>query len=235
MHVQWVNHEVGTVQPVAEVVAACRERGVLVHVDAAQAAGRIAIDFAALGADFLSLSAHKMGGPPGIGALLIRRGVRVRQLLLGGEQERARRAGLENVPAIVGFGALAVALADTLDAERARSRRQSEAIALAATSVAGVQRYGHRTERAPHLFCLGIEGIEPQAVLLDLDRRQIAVHSGSACASEGLEPSPVLEAMGVDAHRSLRVSVGWNTTDADVDAFCAAFPEVVTRLRAYHP
>jgi cysteine desulfurase len=235
VHVQWANHEVGTVQPVHEVVAACRARGVLVHVDAAQVAGRIPIDFAALGADFLSLSAHKFGGPPGIGALLVRRGVRVRPLVLGGEQERARRAGLENLPAIAGFGAACAELAadDLLGAEARRAMAHTERIAATATALDGVRRYGHPTERAPHLVCLGIDGIEPQAVLLELDRRGIAVHSGSACASEDIEPSPVLAAMGVDAHRSLRVSVGWSTTDHDVDAFGAALPQVLAKLRAY--
>ena len=235
VHLQWANHEVGTVQPVHEVVAGCRARGVLVHVDAAQAAGRLPIDFGALGADFVSISAHKFGGPPGIGALLVRRGVRVRPLMLGGEQERARRAGLENAPAIVGFAAACAELSqpDRLAVEATHALEQIERIAAAAIAIEGVQRFGHPHERAPHLLCLGIEGIEPQAVLLDLDRRGIAVHSGSACASEGLEPSPVLEAMGADAHRSLRVSVGWNTTEADVDAFVDAFPAVIGKLRSY--
>jgi len=237
VHLQWANHEVGTVQPVHEVVAACRARGVLVHVDAAQIAGRLPIDFGALGADFLSISAHKFGGPQGVGALLVRRGVRVRPLLLGGEQERARRAGLENTPAIVGFGAACAALSlpGTLATEATEARGRIERIASAAIAIEGVRRYGHPRERAPHLLCLGIDGIEPQAVLLDLDRRSVAVHSGSACASEGLEPSPVLEAMGADAHRSLRVSVGWSTTDADIDAFVHTLPQVIGRLRAYHP
>lgn len=234
VHVQWANHEVGTLQPVHEVVAACRARGVLVHVDAAQAAGRVPIDFGALGADFLSISGHKLGGPPGIGVLLVRRGVRVRPLLLGGEQERARRAGLENTPAIAGLAAACRELAgERLAAEAAASRAQTERVIAAAKAIDGIHPYGDLVERAPHLVCLGIDGIEPQAVLLDLDRRGVAVHSGSACASEDIEPSPVLAAMGVDAHRSLRVSVGWNTTDAGIDAFCAALGEVVAKLRAY--
>ncbi len=228
VHVQWANHEVGTLQPVHDVVAACRQRGVLVHVDAAQAAGHLPIDFTSLDADLLSVSAHKLGGPPGIGALLVRRGVRLRPLLVGGDQERARRAGFENVPAIVGFGA-ACAVID-VDGE-ARAQRALTDRVLAA-SFDGVVVYGDPVDRAPHLVCLGINGIEPQAVLLGLDRAGIAAHSGSACSSEALEPSPVLEAMGVDAHRSLRVSVGWSSTDADVDALLDALPRVIADLRS---
>ncbi len=235
VHVQWANHEVGTLQPVAEVVAACRERGVLVHVDAAAAAGHVAIDFVELGADLLSVSAHKLGGPQGIGALLVRRGLRLRPLLVGGEQERARRAGMENVPAIVGFGAAAETLAPgpgALAEEAARNRVQTEAVLAAATAVAGVEAFGDVDRRVPHLVCLGVDGVEAEPVLLGLDQAGVAAHSGSSCSSESLEPSPVLEAMGVPAERSLRVSVGWSTTTADVDAFTRAFPQVVARLRA---
>ena len=235
VHLQWANHEVGTAQLVHELVARCRERRVLVHVDAAQAAGHLPIDFGALGADFVSIGAHKFGGPQGIGALLVRRGVRVRPLLLGGEQERARRAGLENAPAIAGFAAACDELSQphTLATEAAQAHAQIERLAAVAIEIDGVGRFGDPSARAPHILCVGIDGLEPQAVLLDLDRRGIAVHSGSACASEGLEPSPVLEAMGADAHRSLRVSVGWNTTQVDLDAFADALPDVIARLRAY--
>jgi cysteine desulfurase len=228
VHLQWGNHEVGTLQPVAEVVAACRALGVLVHVDAAQAAGRVPIDFDALGADLLSVSAHKMGGPSGIGALLVRRGLRLRSLLVGSDQERARRAGFEHVLGIVGWGAAAEELG--VDG---RQILLSQRVLDGVAGLEGVHQYGDPSPagRLPHIVCLGIEGIEPQAVLLGLDQAGIAVHSGSACASEDLLPSPVLEAMGVDAHRSLRVSVGWDTTEADVDAFLTALPDVIGRLR----
>ncbi len=272
VHVQLANHEVGTIQPVADVAAACRDRGVLVHVDAAAAAGHVAIDFAGLGADLLSVSAHKFGGPAGVGALLVRRGVRLRPLLAGGDQERGRRAGAENVAGIVGFGAAAKALAGSVPErsggsvpersggsvpersggsvpersggsvpERSGSRLGAEALVarhlteralVAALAVGGVTAYGDTEDRVPHLVCLGVEGVEAEAVLIGLDQAGIAVHSGSACSSESLEPSPVLEAMGVDANRSLRVSTGWTTTESDIDAFAQSLPMVVANLRA---
>jgi cysteine desulfurase len=232
VNLQWGNHEVGTLQPVAAVVAECRDRGVLVHVDAAQAAGHVPVSFGGLGVDLLSVSAHKFGGPQGVGALLIRRGLRLRALLVGGEQERARRAGMENVAAIAGFGAAAGILSQPgrLDAEALAARAQTARILERLPS--GVVTYGDTDVRLPHLVCLGVSGVEAEAVLLGLDQAGVAAHSGSACSSESLEPSPVLEAMGVDAERSLRVSVGWSTTDDDIDAFASALPDVVSRLRA---
>ncbi|HUQ40319.1 MAG TPA: cysteine desulfurase family protein [Acidimicrobiales bacterium] len=233
VHCQWGNHEVATLQPVADAVARCRRAGVLVHVDACQAAGHVPVDFVAIDADLLSVSAHKLGGPQGVGALLVRRGLRLASLLVGGDQERARRAGAENVAAIVGFGTAAATLQDgALDTEAAASRRQTERVLAAARAVDGVQAYGDVDMRLPHLVCLGIDGVEAEAVLLGLDQAGIAAHSGSACSSESLVPSPVLEAMGVDADRSLRLSVGWSTTDADIDAFVESFAPVVDRLRA---
>jgi cysteine desulfurase len=232
VHLQWGNHEVGTLQPVAEVVAACRDRGVLVHVDAAQAVGRVPVDFGALGADLLSLSGHKFGGPTGTGALLVRRGVRLPPLLVGGDQERARRAGLENLLGVVGLGAAATEAGERLTTESAASRRLTGRIRDAASTLDGVSVLGAAAHGAlPHLVCLGLEGVEPQPVLLGLDRLGISVHSGSSCSSEALEPSPVLAAMGVDAERSLRVSVGWSTTDTDVDRFLDAVPRVLEGLR----
>jgi cysteine desulfurase len=232
--VQTANHEVGTLQPVAEVVARCKDRGVLTHVDAVQAVGHTPVDFAALGADLLSASSHKLGGPPGLGVLLVRRGLRLRPLLVGGDQERARRAGYENVPAIVGLGAVAGRLAaGGLSEEEAAARRLTGRL-VAADLGPGVDLLGDPDPdgRLPHVVCLSVTGVEAEPVLLGLDQAGVAVHSGSSCSSEALEPSPVLEAMGVDASRSLRVSVGWSSTDADVDAFCAALPGVVDRLLA---
>ena len=229
VHCQWANHEVGTLQPVEEVVAMCRDRGVLVHVDAASAAGHVPIDFGGLGADLMSISAHKLAGPKGAGALLVRRGLRLAPLLVGGEQERARRAGIENVPAAIGFGVAAEAVA--IDAEGKRARAQTDMVLDFVAGMAGVTVYGDPVDRLPHLVCVGIDGVEAEAVLLGLDQAGVAAHSGSACSSESLEPSPVLQAMGVEAERSLRISVGWSTTEEDVSALIAALPAVVERLR----
>jgi cysteine desulfurase len=232
--IQLANHEVGTLQPVAAIVAAARERGVLVHVDACAAVGHVPLDFAALGADLCSVTAHKLGGPKGTGALLVRRGLRIPPFVVGGAQERARRGGIENVAAIVGFGAAAATLTaeDALGREAADARRRTERVASTVRdTVTGVVRYGDPEERLPHLVCLGVDGVEAEPILLALDQRGVAVHSGSACSSETFEPSPVLRAMGVDADHSLRASVGWSTCEADVDAFLHAFPDVVARLR----
>jgi cysteine desulfurase len=212
---------------------------VLVHVDAAQAVGRVPVAFRELGADLMSVSAHKLGGPTGVGALLVRQGLRLPPLLVGGDQERARRAGLENVAALAGFGAACAELAAEGgagvvregDAQRRLTDRVLAAVA-ADPGLAGLRVYGDPDDRVPHIVCLGVEGIEPQAVLLGLDRAGVAAHSGSACSSESLEPSPVLEAMGVDAHHSLRVSVGWSSTDADVDRLLDGLPRVIADLRA---
>jgi cysteine desulfurase len=236
VHVQWANHEVGTRQPVAEVVARCRDRKVFVHVDAAQGVGRDAIAFDELGADLLSFSGPKFGAPMGTGALLVRRGVRLEPLLVGGDQERARRAGLENVPGLVGMGAVAELLADptTRAEEAARDAARIDELASALTGpdgIAGVTRLGDPVDRAPHLLCLAVADVEPQAVLLGLDQQGVAAHSGSSCSTESLEPSPVLQAMGVDAQRSLRLSVGWSTVEDDLERTVTALRRVVEDLR----
>ena len=228
VHCQWGNHEVGTLQPVHQVVALCRDAGVTVHVDAAAACGHVPTDLRALDADLVSVSAHKLGGVPGAGALIVRRGSRFDPLLVGGEQERGRRAGLEPIPALLAFGAAAAALAaggGAVGAEAATARRRIAAVVEAALAVDGVEVVGPASpgDRLPHLVCLGVHGVEAEPVLIGLDRAGVAVHSGSACSSESIEPSPVLEAMGVDPSHSLRVSVGWTTTDADCAAFAGAF------------
>ena len=296
VHLQMANHEVGTLQDVEAAANLCRERGVWLHVDAAQAVGHLPVKFDELGADFMSVSAHKFGGPAGVGALLVRRGIRLEPLLAGGDQERARRAGLENVPAIAGLGAvceslgcLATAahskstigseneakgdtskLSEKAVAESGTSKLSKEAVEEGGTSklsekivakgdtsklsseaaehyamteriletlglLEGVEHIGHPTERAPHIVCFHIVDVEPQALVLELDRRGFAVHSGSSCSSESLEPSPVLAAMGYDGQRSLRISVGWSTTEADVDALLSAVPQVLSDLRSLRP
>ncbi len=226
--VQLANHEVGTLQPAAAVAEAARERGVVVHVDACAAAGHVDVDFASLGADLCSITGHKFGGPKGASALLVRRGLRFPPFVVGGAQERARRGGIENVPAIVGFGAAALAAGSDATLERALTTRLARETLH---RVEGIERLGDPEHALPNLVCLGIDGVEAEPILLGLDQRGVAVHSGSSCSSETLEPSPVLAAMGVDADRSLRVSVGWSSSDADVDAFVDAFPVVVEMLR----
>ncbi|MCB1285491.1 MAG: cysteine desulfurase [Microthrixaceae bacterium] len=233
VHLQWANHEVGTIQPVAEVAARVAELDdVLFHVDAAQAAGRTAISFKRSGADLLSVSGHKLGGPTGVGALLVRRGVRLDPLITGGDQERARRAGIENVVAIAGFAAALNAATATLAAETERLETLRSRIVDWARDAAGVGVLGHPDERLAQLVCLEIDGIEPQPILIGLDRVGIAVHSGNSCSSEALEPSPVLAAMGADAQHSLRISMGHLTTDEDIDRLLAELPRVLEQLWA---
>jgi cysteine desulfurase len=238
VHCQWANHEVGTLQPVHEIVRLCRDAGVVVHVDAVAACGHVPLDLGALGADLVSISAHKLGGVPGAGALVIRRGSRFEPLIVGGEQERARRGGLEALPALMAFGAAAGALGaddqQLLGQEAGRARAHIGSLADLATAVEDVQIVGPKDaeRRLPYLLCLGVPGVEAEPVLIGLDRVGVAVHSGSACSSESIEPSPVLEAMGVNASHSLRASVGWSTTDEDIAAFGAALADVVAGLRA---
>jgi cysteine desulfurase len=229
--VQLANHEVGARQPAGEVVAAARARGVMAHVDACAAAGHVPVDFRALDADLCSVTAHKLGGPKGAGALLVRRGLRLEPMLVGGAQERARRAGIEDVPAWVGFGAACAAV--DLAGEAAAAAALVERAAQVTAAVTGVSRFGPGDpDRAlPNLLCIGVDGVEAEPILLALDQHGVAVHSGSSCSSEMLEPSPVLAAMGVDADHSLRVSVGWSTTAADVERFTEVFPGIVERLR----
>lgn len=229
---QWANQEVGTIQPVGEVAARCRAADVALHVDAAAAFGHVPTDLGALGADYVSVSAHKLGGPAGVGALILGPRVRLRPLIVGGSQERARRAGIENLLGIVGFGAAAADLVETLDAEARAAAALTIELASLATSVTGVRSIGSTDRRVPHISCFVVDGVLGEAVLLSLDRAGIAAHSGSACSSELLEPSPVLAAMGEDPDRSLRLSVGWSSSRADLAAFAAAFGPAVEQLRA---
>ncbi len=232
---QWANHEVGTVQPIVEVAELCGRAGVPLHVDAAAAFGHVPVDCEALGTSYVSLSAHKMGGPAGVGALVLGRGTRLRPFLVGGSEERGRRAGGENLLGIVGFGAAAAELAEEgrMEAERAAASGAIEDLARLAQEAGGVELLGpsSREGRLPHLVCISVDGVFGEAVLLALDRAGVAAHSGSACSSELLEPSPVLSAMGADPDRSLRLSVGWSTEQEDIEAFGEAFGPAVESLR----
>lgn len=234
---QWANHEVGTRQPVEAVTSLCRDAGVLTLVDAAQGVGHDPVDAALSGADLVAVSGHKFGGPVGIGVLRVKRGLRLRPLLRGGDQERDRRAGLEDIPSARALAAACEVLSvpGALEAEAAHQRALTERAVAGLTAIEGVDQVGDPHDRVPHVVCFTVEGVEPQAVLMGLDRAGVAAHAGSACASADLLPSPVLEAMGVDAHHSLRISVGWSSTDADVDALLEAAPLVLDRLRALRP
>ncbi len=234
VHLQWGNHEVGTLQPVAEVTARCRELGVLIHIDASHAVGQVPVDFSGVGADLLSFSGHRFGAPSGTGVLVVRRGLRLEPLLQGSDQERGRRAGLEPLIAILGLGAVAGVLDPLrLRREENQARGLIGAIANLAGDIDDMAVLGDPDpdHRLPHIACFTVGGVEPQAVLLGLDQRGIAAHSGSACASEEIEPSPVLEAMGADAHRSLRFSVGWSSSRADVDALGRELGPIIQSLR----
>lgn len=234
--VMHANNEIGTIQPVAELAALARERGALVHTDAVQSVGKIPVDVRDLGVDMLSLSGHKFNGPKGAGALWVRRGTRLHAQLTGGRQERNRRAGTENLPAIVGLGAAARRLLERPPSEAAADvtalRDRLEAGILAA--VPGTTVNGGGAARVGNTSNISFDGVEAESLLIALDLEGIAVSTGSACSSGTLEPSHVLKAMGLPPHRvqnSLRFSLGIGNTAADVDRVVAVLPAAVNRLR----
>ena len=233
------NNEIGTIEPIAACGKICRDHGVRFHTDAVQAIGSIPIDVEAMNVDLLSLSAHKFYGPKGIGALYIRKGVRIDNLLHGGAQERRRRAGTENVPGIVGMGAAI---------ERASERREAYSRRLIALRdrlyegiterIEHVRLNGHPIERLPGNQSLSIRFIEGESILLMLNHAGICASSGSACTSGSLDPSHVLLAIGLPheiAHGSLRLTLGESNTDEDVDYVLATLPPIVERLRTMSP
>jgi cysteine desulfurase len=233
--VMTASNEVGTIQPVAEIAAAARARGVLVHSDAVQAAGRIPLDVDALGVDLLSLSAHKLGGPQGVGALYVRRGVALAPRSAGGPQERNRRAGTENVPGIVGFGAACEAVLGTLSLE---AMRQDDLRQLLLDGIRsrceGVTVNGDPARRLPNTLNLCFEGADAGALEIDLDLAGVAVSRGSACVGGEPEGSHVLRAMGLSPRRirsALRLSLGYDTTREDVTRAAKILAEVVDAQR----
>lgn len=234
--VMHANNEIGTIQPIAELAAIAHERGALFHTDAVQSAGKLPLDVRSLGVDMASLAGHKVYGPKGTGALWLKRGVRLTAPTSGGRQERNRRAGTENVPALVGFG---------VAAEVARAKLAGESVRLAAlrdrleagilASVSGSERNGAASPRVPNTTNISIERVESESLLIGLDLAGIAVSSGSACSSGTLEPSHVLKAMGLSHGRalgSIRFSLGASNTDAEIDRVIAVLPPLVEKLRS---
>ena len=230
--VMYANNETGVIQPVAEIAAIARRHGALFHCDAVQAAGKVALEIGAIGADLVTLSAHKIGGPPGVGALVVTGGVDVAPLLRGGGQEHRRRAGTENLPGIVGFAAAAaaadVAVYDTVAALRDGLELEIAAIAPDAEVL------GAAANRLPNTSAIAMPGVaaETQVVALDLDG--VMVSAGAACSSGKVGPSHVLAAMRVDpeiAASTIRVSLGWNSSEAEIDHFLRAWTALYRRCR----
>ncbi|MGZ4105153.1 MAG: cysteine desulfurase family protein [Actinomycetota bacterium] len=231
--IQVANQEIGTLQPLAEAARTAREAGALVHTDACMAVGHMPVDVRAFGVDLLSMTAHKAYGPKGIGALWVRRGVRVRPSIVGDDRERGRRAGMENTPAIAGWAAALQARTAEMAAESERLFALTERLrAELPRAVDDLVVHGHPTERLPGLVSFSILYVEGEALLLGLDEKGIAVHSGSSCTSSTQEPSHVLAAIGALTQGSVRVSLGSDTTDEDVDMFLRELPPVVKRARA---
>jgi len=234
------NNEVGTIMPVAEIGKLARERKILFHVDAVQSFGKIPVLVDEIGADLLSISGHKIYGPKGVGALYIRKGARWRQSLFhGGAQERLRRAGTENIPGIMGLAKAVELVTDNMEQESARLKSLRDKLIRELTSrFEHVSLSGHPTMRLPNHASFLFKYIEGESMLLSLDMKGIAASTGSACTSGSLEPSHVLLAMGVppeDAHGSLRLTLGKDNTEDDVDYFLDVMGPIVEKLRDMSP
>ena len=236
--IMYANNEIGTIQPIEEIAAVCREKGVLFHTDAVQAMGHVKIDVHAQGIDMLSLSGHKIHAQKGIGALYVRKGIPVTNLIFGGAQERNRRAGTENLPAIAGF-AKAMEIASTDIEKRAeKTAKQRDRLIEGILKLPRTRLNGDPVKRLPGTVNISIEGVEGESLLLMLDLNGICASSGSACTSGSLDPSHVLLALGLKhevAHGSLRLSIGDETTDEDIDYILEVVPKVVKRLRDMSP
>jgi cysteine desulfurase len=234
--VMWVNNETGVIQPIEAVAGLARAAGALVHVDAVQAVGKRPVDFAASGVDLLSLAGHKLHGPPGAAALVVKRRTRLVPLIHGGHQERSRRAGTENLPAIVGLGAAAERAAARLGADGDRLARLGDRLlAGLEAEVPGTRLHGSREVRVRSILNVGFEGVDGEAVLHELDLAGVTVSTGSACSAASPGPSHVLLAMGLapeDAHGSVRFSLGESNQEEDIERIVRATRSAVTRLRA---
>ena len=237
--VMFANNEVGTIQPIAEIGALAKEKGIYFHTDSVQAVGNWPIDVKAMNIDLLTMSGHKFNAPKGIGALYVRKGVRLRSIIQGGGQERHLRPGTENVPGIVGLGMAAEKARTGLEEKiRFTTQLRNRLLDGILAKVPDIKLNGHPTKRLPGNVNVSVIYVEGESLLLNLDMKGIAASSGSACTSGSLDPSHVLLAMGLDhatAHGSLRLTLGADNTEEDVDYFLEAFPAIVERLRSMSP
>lgn len=236
--VMYANNEIGTIQPIAEIGALCREKGVLFHTDAVQAAGHLPIDVAAQNIDLLSMSAHKFHGPKGVGALYCRKGLRLPNLIEGGAQERGRRAGTEAVYAMAGMAAALQEAQENLEQNTKKMTALRDRLIDGLLQIPCSRLNGDRTNRLPGNVNISFEGVEGESLLLYLDMQGISASSGSACTSGSLDPSHVLLAIGLPhevAHGSLRLSLCENNTEAEMDYIIQAVPPIIERLRAMSP
>lgn len=237
--IMFANNEIGTVQPIKEIGQVAKEKGVIFHTDAVQAYGNIVMDVNDLNIDLMSISAHKVYGPKGVGALYIRKGTKIHQLIHGGAQEKRRRAGTENIPGIVGFGKAAeMAYENIEDHINKLLDLRDKLIKGLMDKIPYTKLNGHPTKRLPGNVNLSFEFIEGESLLLSLDMVGIAGSSGSACTSGSLDPSHVLMAIGLNhetAHGSLRLTIGDFTTEEDIDYVIEKLPPIVDRLRQMSP
>lgn len=233
-----VNNEIGTIQPIEDIGALCREKGVLFHTDAVQAVGHIPVNVSKWNVDMLSMAAHKFHGPKGVGALYARRGIALSNVIEGGQQERGKRGGTENIPAIVGMAAALEEATENLEADMAYVTGLREKLICGLSRIPHSHLNGDREKRCPGTVNFCFEGIEGEGLLLWLDAKGIAASSGSACTSGSLDPSHVLLALGLPhevAHGSLRLSVDTHNTEEEIDHILKTVPEVVDYLRDMSP
>ena len=229
------NNETGVIQNVSAISELVRARSVVMHTDAVQAAGKVPLDFAATGAHLMSLSAHKIYGPKGVGALIVDKAVDLRPQLHGGGHEKDRRAGTENVAGIVGFGAAAALVRERLAEYGLRLSELRKRLESGLRAIGGIEIFSGGVTRLPNTVCFGVSGMDGETLLLNLDKAGMAVSSGSACSSGSTEPSPVLLAMGISpdvARGALRVSLGWDSTASEVDAFVNVLGMEIANIRS---
>jgi cysteine desulfurase len=236
--IMWANNETGLIFPIRELASLCRDNGILFHTDAVQAVGKVPVDVQEAPVDFLSFSAHKFHGPKGVGGLYVRHGRKITPLLHGGEQMGGRRGGTVNVAFLVAMG-LAMELAvEDLPREQSEVRRLRDRLEDAVLAIEGTTVIGSREIRTPNTILMSVKGVEGEAMIWDLNRQGVAASTGSACASESLEPNPTFVAMCIDselAHTGVRLSLSRFTTEEEIDAAIAAIRAAVERLRKISP